>query len=164
MPQSRKITKIYCPLCHSAFEIKSDRMVSGLPEYRAWYKMLSRCQNPADRNFKHYGGRGIAVCERWHLFDNFLADMGLRPSLKYNIGRINNDGHYEPENCRWETIDQKLKKYRRNRMITISGVTHCLMDWSIKSGIPYRTIQSRINLGWKEEDLLSPARIYKKRS
>ncbi len=76
---------------------------SNLKEYNAWNAMKNRCNNPKDPSFYRYGGRGISVCDRWLTFENFLADMGNRPSKRYSLDRINNDGNYEPGNCRWAT-------------------------------------------------------------
>jgi hypothetical protein len=82
------------------------------PTYVSWYSMLTRCGNPNARNFQHYGGRGISVCERWKSFENFLADMGERPS-GMSIDRINVNGNYEPSNCKWSTRSEQNKNQRR---------------------------------------------------
>ena len=84
----------------------------GTPEYRIWQAMKQRCSEPQQDNWKYYGGRGIAVCDRWlDSFTAFLADMGRRPSSKHSIDRINNDGHYTPQNCRWATaIEQRANR------------------------------------------------------
>lgn len=83
------------------------------PEYRAWTNMKSRCQNPNHVQFPDYGGRGIRVCERWQTFENFLADVGRRPSKFHSIDRINNDGGYEPGNVRWATWEEQNSNQRK---------------------------------------------------
>lgn len=82
---------------------------AGTPEYMAWSAAINRCTNPKNQSWKHYGGRGIRVCDRWlESFENFLADMGLRPSGGYSLDRYpNNNGNYEPGNCRWATASQQ---------------------------------------------------------
>ena|SRR3990167_808317 len=92
----------------------------GSPEYRAWAHLRNRCNNPRDRAYANYGGRGIEVCERWDLVDNFLEDMGPRPGPEYSIDRIDNDGNYEPDNCRW-TTDSEQNSNRRPRMTCKCG-------------------------------------------
>ena len=82
------------------------------PEYRSWGAMRDRCRRPGHKAYKHYGGRGIQVCERWSLFENFLADMGPRPP-GHTLDRVNNDGDYEPSNCRWATLSEQNKNQRR---------------------------------------------------
>lgn len=85
------------------------------PEYQAWSKAIDRCRNPRTTGFENYGGRGIAVCSRWlNSFEDFLADMGPRPR-RHSLDRINNDGDYEPANCRWATRKVQANNTRRNR-------------------------------------------------
>lgn len=85
------------------------------PEYNSWDAMIQRCRNPLGKNYHHYGGRGITVCERWlSSFENFYADMGPKPTPKHSIDRINNDGNYEPGNCRWATQSEQNFNKRRS--------------------------------------------------
>jgi len=83
-------------------------------EYGAWHAMKQRCYNYNNSNYNYYGGRGIIVCDRWrYSFENFIEDMERKPSLDHSLDRINNDGNYEPENCRWATLSEQNSNRRR---------------------------------------------------
>jgi hypothetical protein len=78
------------------------------PEYKTWNNMRWRCNNPNSDSYDYYGGRGITVCERWqNSYENFLADMGRKPSPQHSIERIDSDGNYEPSNCKWATKSEQ---------------------------------------------------------
>jgi Staphylococcus phage HNH endonuclease len=99
--------------------------MSYSPEYKSWISMLSRCRSTKGRDWKNYGSRGIAVCEEWqHSFQAFLAHVGLRPTAKHSIDRINNDGNYEPGNVRWATADVQANNRRNGALrkyVTLDG-------------------------------------------
>ena len=90
--------------------------LSNSATYGSWKAMLERCRNPNNSHYRHYGGRGIAVCDRWNRFEEFLSDMGRRPEGK-TIDRINNDGNYEPSNCRWATDAEQRANKRTRRQV-----------------------------------------------
>lgn len=122
-------------------------------EYKTWMGMHRRCYDSTARGYSRYGGRGISVCERWHSFENFYADMGNKPS-DMSIERIDNDKSYSPENCRWATNVEQSKNRRLTINLTYNGVTMCLKDWSRKIGKPYTTMQLHYRNGYSTEQIL----------
>lgn len=124
-------------------------------EHVIWYGMIDRCTNKNNLAFHRYGGRGIAVCDRWMSFPNFLADMGTRPAGR-TLDRVNNEGNYEPSNCRWATPKQQAHNSRKAlRMLTVDGLTLCIADWAERLSVPARRIQKRLSLGWSVRDALT---------
>jgi hypothetical protein len=128
------------------------------PEWTAWTRMKTRCLNPGHPAFKDYGGRGITVCERWMTFENFIADMGRRPSNKHSIDRINNDGNYEPSNCRWATRKEQANNRRSSRFLTFEGRTLSCSEWCIELSdlnLTSQHIYQRLQMGWSPERILT---------
>lgn len=131
-------------------------------EYAAWWNMLERCNKSKNPSFHNYGGRGISVCGEWlHDFDQFMADMGPKPSAKHSLERKNNHGDYEPGNCKWATADEQQRNRRNATMLTVNGVTMNQIDWAIKMGISYAVIRTRLSrYKWSVEDaVLTPVDI-----
>jgi hypothetical protein len=125
--------------------------------YSIWIGMRQRCTNPNAPHYGCYGGRGIKVCERWQLYENFLSDMGERPT-GLSIDRVNNDGDYEPSNCRWATKQEQVENTRSNRTLTLNGETLTLSAWARRLGWPPVTIHNRLLRGWSVEDALTKPR------
>jgi len=119
--------------------------------FNAWNNMLSRCTNPRRPDYKHYGGRGIVVCERWRDFRNFLIDMGECPRGCSLDRHPDKNGNYEPGNCRWATQSQQMRNTRRNRHVTIRGETKCLAEWAEIYSFPYMIAYNRLELGWEPD-------------
>lgn len=124
------------------------------PEYEAWRAMKKRCLLVNDPGFKNYGGRGIKVCSRWigrSGFQNFIIDLGIRPSPDHSLGRIDNDGNYEPSNCRWETQTQQCRNRRSNVRHVFQGMELTVPEISEICGIPVSNLQLRLRGGWSIE-------------
>lgn len=126
--------------------------------YNSFMRMKQRCNNPKSKDYPKYGGRGIKVCERWNGesgFQHFLSDMGPRPDGQ-SLDRINNDGNYEPSNCRWATRTQQNNNTRRNRFFTINGECKTLSEWIKTSTVKSSTVRQRFySYGWTIEQSLS---------
>jgi len=119
--------------------------MTGTPTYTSWAEMKQRCYNPNDPFFGRYGGRGIAVCDRWrNSFEAFLEDMGVRP-CGTTIDRVNNDEHYSPGNCRWATHKEQARHRRNSVMLTFQGETMCIAAWAEHVGLNRKTLEKRLN-------------------
>ena len=121
--------------------------------------MKRRCIDPKRKHFSYYGGRGVIVCDRWmNSFENFLADMGTKPSPKYSIDRYpNRDGNYEPTNCVWDTWSAQANNKRTNHLITIDGTTRTLAQWCRIYRIEPSKVRYRLKIGMAPEAALSAA-------
>ena len=128
---------------------------SNTKYYRVWYGLLSRCLITTNPAYPNYGGRGITVCDRWLDFENFYADMGHAPDDAYELDRINNEGPYSPENCRWVTRKLQSRNRRSNRFITLGGRTLCVSDWEYLLGFKKGVIFSRLSRGWPIQKALT---------
>lgn len=127
----------------------------GTDEYSIWEHIIQRCTNPNDCRYRDYGGRGISVCSRWLDFKSFYEDMGARPGKEYSIGRIDNNGWYEPANCRWETPKEQSRNMRSNRTICFRGESRCVSEWAEILGINKSTLHKRLARGWSVERALA---------
>lgn len=114
------------------------------PLYACWLGIRRRCFHPKTKGYCDYGGRGITVCERWLAsFENFVQDMGPKPSPKHSIERDDVNGNYTPENCRWATKPEQESNKRNSRLLTYQGQTNTLSEWARISGVPFATLHWR---------------------
>ncbi len=124
------------------------------PTFHSWAGMMNRCTNNSHKSFHRYGGRGIEVAERWHSFQNFLDDMGVKPD-GLSLDRINNSLSYSPENCRWANAKQQARNKTNNRLLTHNGETKCLQEWADLLGIGSSSLRCRLHSGWSLHDALT---------
>jgi hypothetical protein len=130
--------------------------MSNTKTHNIWRGILKRCQSEGCEAFKHYGGRGIKVCDRWQTFENFLADMGECPTGNYSVERKDCNGHYEPNNCIWLLRSKQSENTRRSLKFTINGETKCLSAFARERGLRVGLVYDRITkLGWSIEKALS---------
>ncbi len=157
------VTGGYTKSCGCLFlEVKTthgstrNRTLTGA--YLSWQSLKRRCLNKHEVVYQNYGARGIKVCNRWKKsFANFLEDMGERPSREYQLDRINNNGNYEPNNCKWSTKKEQANNRRTTILINYNGETKCLMDWCKKYDLAYSTMcyRRRVNPEWSlEQEIL----------
>lgn len=122
-----------------------------IPEYAIWASMRHRCQNPKATFYDDYGGRGISVCEQWDVsFEAFIEDVGRRPSALHTLERCDNDGNYEPSNCRWATRAEQANN--RRTTVLIDGVSLAIA--ARKAGLRPGTVWARRRKGWPDDRLL----------
>ena len=122
--------------------------------YGVWATMHQRCKNPAVRGYKFYGARGITVCERWSKFEHFWEDMGPRPP-GLSLDRIDHNGPYAPENCRWLSTKGQCRNTRANVFMEFNGKRQCATDWAKETGASVSMILRRLKRGWPVEAALS---------
>lgn len=141
-------------------ELTSDRSsthgMSKTKIYAVWRGMINRCCNPRQGSFKRYGALGVSVSPRWMKFENFLSDMGDRPSDDHSIDRFpDKGGNYEPGNCRWATLKQQANNTKSNHVIECDGRSMTVAQWSDELGIGGPTIRHRLKSGWSAEAALT---------
>lgn len=157
LKQSRKLNS----KLPSRFRYKNSN--SRSKEYSAWYHMIRRCYYPETEFYHNYGGRGIIVCDRWlgdQGFDNFCQDMGVKPSSKHSLDRIDTNGNYEPKNCRWATLKEQARNRRTNKRLLLGGEEKTLVEWCEKFSADFLLVKDRLRDGW---DLATALTTPKKR-
>lgn len=133
--------------------LKKKHGLTGSPEYKAWQSMRERCLKRTHHQYHNYGGRGIAVCERWkNSFLHFYQDMGKRPGPEYSLDRRENEGNYEPDNCRWVTQDVQSNNKRTNVRHVVEGFAKTIGELAREIDVPYATLAARLRYGMTIEE------------
>lgn len=147
------LRKFYTAFCTECNHVSKTHGLEGTVVYCAWNSMKQRCLNKAHAAFKNYGARGITVCERWLKFENFYSDMG-DPLHGESLDRINNDGNYEPLNCRWATKTMQMQN-RRNSIppILVNGRLVTVKTAALLLGVTVKTIRRRFHKGIREFEI-----------
>ena len=129
--------------------------VKGDRTFRLWHAMRARCKYPSQASYKHYGGKGIRICERWEDYSLFLADLGPCPD-GYSLDRLDSNGHYEPSNCRWTTMKTQQRNRTNNQVLTFNGKSQPIAAWAEEIGLKQKTLRARIfDYGWSLEEALT---------
>lgn len=156
----RKQNQRRCKYCF--YKTKKKHGISCTPEFQAWQHIKERCYNKENRMYKNYGGRGIKMCDRW-IGDNgaynFFIDLGKRPSSTHSIDRINVDGDYEPNNCRWATKHEQMRNRTNNVVIEYNNEKMILTDWAKRLKISRGCLISRLKDGWSIEEAFNTPTI-----
>jgi hypothetical protein len=125
--------------------------------YYTWQAMKRRCLKNSESCFDRYGGRGILVCEKWkNNYQAFFEDMGLPPSMDHQIDRVDNDGNYEPSNCRWVTRQENARNKSNNSYLEHKGKILTIAEWAEVTGLDRGLIESRVSKGWPMDKVFSP--------
>lgn len=141
--------------CGCLHDGRPSHGLSKTPEYRIWGEMIQRCTNPDNKNFVNYGGRGIKVCERWRSFASFYEDIGPRPSPSLTIERVDNNGWYCKENCKWSTRIENASNTRSNRYVWYDEKKFTISAIARLHKIKPETFRQRLNAGWNIHDALT---------
>lgn len=138
--------------CYKAGIRHSYHGMTNTDEHNIWLGIKERCYSKSAKEYNRYGGRGIRMSQRWlDSFVNFYEDMGNRPSKLHSIDRINNDGNYEPSNCKWATRSEQQRNTRRTLLVTYRGITVSAAEMAEKFGVNYKLFHSRLRYGWTVE-------------
>lgn len=145
------------------YNVRANGASKHISEYRSWEAMRRRCYDKTHHRYSIYGGRGIRVCDRWRdSFQNFLADMGKKPTPKHTVERKDNDGSYEMSNCRWATRTEQARNMRRSVFVEYEGERMLLLDVVAKLKLNRSVVQGRLRIGWSLEEAISvPVRAKK---
>lgn len=130
------------------------------PEYTTWKGMKQRCLNENSPVFRHYGARGISVCAEWrNSFEKFLSDVGKRPTPKHTLERLDNNGNYDPANCKWATRREQSLNRRVTVKLTHNGITKTLREWEAETGVHWHNIYCRMRQGHDSATCIKPGRL-----
>ena len=125
------------------------------PEYKTWVALRSRCLSNTNRSYPQYGGRGITVCARWNSYENFLHDMGRKPSPRHSIDRIDNNGNYEPSNCKWSTKKEQASNRRNSHFVLVNNKKMTVSEFARSMKINPQTLEARLKKGWTVERIMN---------
>lgn len=152
-------TKGLCTTCrHNPYTTGLPAQLYRTRFYRIWVQMRQRCKNPKSDSYARYGGRGIKVCERWDSFENFIEDMYPTYADSLTIERKNNDGNYEPSNCRWATRDEQANNTSRNRYVTLDGLTLTVTAWAKQLDVNQTRFYGLVKQGMTLEEAVTYVR------
>jgi len=131
---------------------------TGTLTYKRWASMMARCHHTSDGNYKHYGAKGITVCDSWHDFAAFRNDMGECPDNEFTLDRKENAEGYGPKNCRWATKIEQNRNRTNNRILFHDGESLCVSEWAERTGLSSHAILARMKRGWSVDRTLTTLR------